>query len=76
MNKELTNAVYKIIQAAPEPIDTEKIAKQVDVGWGTALRCALELLIEKRIQGMKTSKSWVFWMEKEKVSRYQKRETQ
>ena len=64
MTKEIRKNVYGVIKEAVIPIDAEKIAKQLDIGWGTALRYALELIILKEIQGMKTSKSWVFWKKK------------
>ncbi len=61
MTKELRNNVSDVIKNAEIPIDAEKIAQELNIGWGTALRYALELVILNEIQGLKTSKSWVFW---------------
>lgn len=55
--------MYQVVRRAEIPIDPENIAKKVNVGWGTALRYALELVIFGEIQGTKTSKSWIFWLD-------------
>ena len=48
-----------------EPTDIEKIRVEAGIGnWNTALKHCLELLIAKKICGIKTSKSWIFWIEK------------
>ena len=62
MSKDIREFVYQIVRRAEVPIDPEKIARKANVGWGTALRYALELVIFGQIQGLKTSKSWVFWL--------------
>jgi len=50
------------VKEADEPLDIEKIRQACGIGnWNTALKHCLELLLEKRISGIKTSKSWVFW---------------
>ena len=54
---------HEAIAKATMPVSVEYIAKALDVGWGTALRYCLELLAAGRIRGMKTMKSWVFWVE-------------
>jgi hypothetical protein len=55
--------VCDTIHSAELPVSTEYIAKKLSIGWGTALRYCLELMTTGRIQGMKTTKSWVFWVE-------------
>lgn len=61
----MTNHEEKIItflNQAPEPVDIEKIRKASGIGnWNTALNYCLTLLVEGKIKGQKTSKSWVFW---------------
>jgi len=59
--KDVKQKVFEVVEAATEPIDCEKVAREVHVGWGTALRYALELLVQGKIRGLKTTKSWVFW---------------
>jgi len=50
---------------AEEPVDVEKIRVACGIGsWQTALKHCLELLLQGRIKGQKTSKSWIFWIEK------------
>ena len=47
---------------ATEPVDIRKIQMTCGIGnWNTALKHCLELLIEGKIKGMKTSKGWIFW---------------
>lgn len=44
------------------PCDVEKIRTSVGIGnWNTALHHLLELFIDGRISGQKTSKGWIFW---------------
>jgi DNA helicase TIP49 (TBP-interacting protein) len=61
MSKEIRKKVLKVVREAEIPIDVEKIARRINIGWGTALRYALELVMSGKIRGLKTSKSWVFW---------------
>jgi len=63
MSKESPkDKIFVAIKSAKLRVDCEKIAKEVNVGWGTSLRYALELLAQGQVNGMKTSKSWVFWV--------------
>ena len=63
MNNYKVN-ILRILNDASEPLDVEKIRKNADIGnWQTALKHLLELLIDRKIKGSKTSKSWVFWVE-------------
>jgi len=55
--------VYTLIKKHSCPIDPQKIARELEIGWGTALRYALELAIAGKVKALKTSKSWVFWVE-------------
>lgn len=59
--------IIQTLQETSEPLDTEKIRIEAGIGnWNTALKHCLELLIEGKIGGIKTSKSWVFWIDLEK----------
>jgi hypothetical protein len=58
--------IVGVLGQAIEPMDIEKIRMEAGIGnWNTALKHCLELLIARKICGIKTSKSWVFWVEKE-----------
>jgi hypothetical protein len=49
-----------------EPVDVEKIRTSCGIGnWNTALKHCLELLIQGKIKGQKTSKGWIFWTRQE-----------
>ncbi len=55
-------SIIRFVQAAKQPVDVEKIRVASDIGnWQTALKHCLELQYERKIQGIKTSKSWIFW---------------
>jgi len=55
----------RILQALSQrdiPCDVEKIRVAVGAGnWNTALHHLLELLIDEKICGQKTSRGWIFW---------------
>ena len=58
--------IIETLQNALEPLDVEKIKVKANIGnWNTALKHCLQLMISKKIRGIKTSKSWIFWIEKE-----------
>ena len=58
--------IIEVLTSATEPMDVEKIRIEAGIGhWNTALKHCLELLIVKKICGIKTSKSWIFWVEKD-----------
>lgn len=53
--------VLEVIAGAPLPVSVDYIAKRLGIGWGTAIRYALELLVIEKIEGMKTTRGWTFW---------------
>ncbi|MBI4163975.1 MAG: hypothetical protein HY512_03870 [Candidatus Aenigmarchaeota archaeon] len=56
------------LNGSDRPQDIEKIRVSTEIGnWNTCLKHCLELMINREIEGQKTSKSWVFW-KKGKVS--------
>ena len=60
--QEYGAAILRAVGAAAQPLDVERIRVECSIGnWQTALKHCLELLHEGKIQGTKTSKSWVFW---------------
>jgi len=57
--------IVDFLSHVTEPTDIEKIRVEAGIGnWNTALKHCLELLIAKKISGTKTSKSWIFWLDK------------
>lgn len=65
MENNYSEKIVKVLKKATCPMDIEKIRVEAEIGhWTTALKHCLELVISGRIKGQKTSKSWVFWMEK------------
>jgi hypothetical protein len=49
-----------------ETADVEKIRKHCRIGnWNTALNNCLELFIQGKIRGERTSKGWIFWTQRE-----------
>jgi hypothetical protein len=59
---EYKDAIVRTIGAASQALDVERIRVECKIGnWQTALKHCLELLHEGKIQGIKTSKSWVFY---------------
>ena len=46
----------------PQTIEAVRVAASIG-NWETAKAILLELLAEGKIKGMRTSSSWVFWLE-------------
>jgi len=64
---EYPDRILRLLGDTTEPLDVEKIRTKCEIGnWNTALKHCLELVISGKIKGMKTSKSWVFWIDREK----------
>jgi hypothetical protein len=60
--EEYKKAILRELAAASQPLDVERIRVKSNIAnWQTALKHCLELLHEGKIQGIKTSKSWIFW---------------
>jgi len=56
------NDILTFLASTSQPQDVEKIRIECKIGnWQTALKHCLELLYDEKIQGIKSSKSWVFW---------------
>jgi len=54
--------VLHAVEQAKEPIDAENIRVLVGIGnWQTSLKHLLQLKIEDKINGQKTSRGWIFW---------------
>jgi len=62
MEEGYEEKILAFLSEAAEPVDVEKIRVACNIGnWNTALKHCLELLIQGKVRGQKTSKSWVFW---------------
>ena len=61
MENTYKEKILIMINESPEPLDIEKIREACGIGnWNTALKHCLELVLENKISGIKTSKSWIF----------------
>lgn len=59
---EIKNRIINCLKTAKIPQGVENIRVACKIGnWNTALKHCLELLIQEKINGQKTSKSWIFW---------------
>lgn len=57
--------ILRFLRSNETPCDVEKVRVAAGIGnWNTCLKHLLELVIEGRIIGQKTSKSWIFWIDK------------
>jgi len=62
MMRDYEEKIQTFLNEKTEPLDVEKIRITCGIAnWNTALKHCLELLIQGKIQGQKTSKGWVFW---------------
>ncbi len=69
MEKGYDEKILSLLEKTDTPTDTEKIRLEVGIGnWSTALAHCLGLLMAKKISGVKTSKSWVFWSKNRSVA--------
>ena len=60
------NQILEVLRQADRPMDVNKIREAAGIGnWNTALKHLLELMLQGVIVGQKTSKSWVFWIDKQ-----------
>jgi hypothetical protein len=65
VEKTYEQKILTFLNGVSEPVDVQKIRVACGIGnWNTALKHCLELLLAKKISGKKTSKSWVFWIDK------------
>jgi len=66
MKETYNQKIMELLKNAEEPTDVAKIRVACDIGnWNTALKHCLELLVDGRINGQRTSKGWIFWPKRE-----------
>jgi hypothetical protein len=60
--------IVQTLEKTAQPLDIEKIRIAAGIGnWNTALKHCLELMLNRKIEGQKTSKSWVFWCKNKQI---------
>lgn len=58
--------IVEVLGNSQIPMDTENIRVQAGIkSWSTAKATLLELVLERKILGAKTTKSWIFWVIRE-----------
>lgn len=66
MSVNISENIINYLKTCKEPQAIETIRKNAGIShWNAALSNCLELYIAGTIKGMNTSKSWIFWVEKE-----------
>jgi hypothetical protein len=66
-NQTYKKKILAVLSEVSIPQDVEHIRAKADIkNWQTAHKHLLELLLEGKICGQKTSHGWIFWMEKVK----------
>jgi hypothetical protein len=54
--------ILRVLNEASMPLDVENIRARANIkNWQTAHKHLLELLVDKKISGQKTSHGWIFW---------------
>ena len=64
-DKDFEEQIIKLLQETPMPCAIEYVAQHFKIAWGTARAILLNLVIDGRVQTQKTTKSLIFWVEKE-----------
>ncbi len=62
--KSNKDKVIEYLEACTEPQGIQTIQKGTGIShWNATLSICLELMVQGKIKGTKTSKSWVFWVD-------------
>jgi hypothetical protein len=64
-NKNLEIQIVNFLKETPIPASIDYVAQHFNLAWGTARAILLNLVIDGRVQTQKTTKSLIFWVEKE-----------
>ena len=66
MKETYDQKIMELLKNAEEPMDVAKIQAACGIGnWNTAMKHCLELLVDGKINGQRTSKGWIFWPKRE-----------
>lgn len=52
--------LLKLLEEAQRPVSVDYVAYNLGISWVTAKALLLELVLEGKIEGIKTTKSWIF----------------
>lgn len=70
MKNGYKESIRRVLTESTIPMDVEKIRVACGIGnWQTALKHCLELLYDGKIHGVKSSKSWLFWVKQPRKNR-------
>jgi len=67
--EQIKERIINCLKTTKIPLGVENIRVSCNIGnWNTALKHCLELLIQEKIKGQKTSKSWIFWIDTQRAN--------
>jgi hypothetical protein len=64
---EFEQQLLDLLKKVKEPVSVDFVAFNLRLSWVTARALLFTLALEGKLKCMKTSKSWIFWLEKESV---------
>ena len=68
MSEDLSAKVLDVLRNASQPLSIDAVRYRTEIrSWDKARALLLELLYEKNVVGIKSSKSWIFWLEPREV---------
>ena len=59
---EWKDRALEVMKQADGPIGVQEVADDLNVAWATARALLLQLLVDKKIQGMRTGHGWLFFV--------------
>ena len=60
--EDIRRKVLALLRRYEQPCDVEKIRREAGIqNWNSVLRHCLELYMDGEVNGLKTSRGWVFW---------------
>jgi len=66
-NVEYEKKLVLLLKTVKNPVSIDFVAFNLRLSWVTARALLFTLALEGKLKCMKTSKSWIFWLEKESV---------
>jgi hypothetical protein len=66
-NVEYEKKLVLLLKTVKNPVSIDFVAFNLNLSWVTARALLFTLALEGKLKCMKTSKSWIFWLEKESV---------
>jgi hypothetical protein len=61
-DKEIESKIVKLIDQTRQPVSTDFVAHNLEIGWGTARGILLNMALKGKIKALKTTKSFVFML--------------